>query len=110
MYVAAAIMLLVDDGKVSLDKPVTEYLPEFKMADDRYKKITMRMLLNHSSGIPGTEGANSFGFKYDNNVKQETINTLARAHLKHDPGAMQVYCNDGFTLAEIIVERVSGRS
>jgi len=109
VYVAAAIMLLVDDGKVSLDKPVMFYLPEFKMADDRYKKITVRMLLNHVSGIPGTEGSNSFGFKYDDNVKQETINTLARAHLKHDPGAMQVYCNDGFTLAEMIVERVSGK-
>ena len=108
VYVATAIMLLVDDGKVSLDKPVTDYLPEFKMADDRYKKITVRMLLNHVSGIPGTEGSNSFGFKYDDNVKQETINTLARAHLKHAPGAMAVYCNDGFTLAEMIVERVSG--
>ncbi|MCX5813608.1 MAG: serine hydrolase [Proteobacteria bacterium] len=109
VYVATAIMLLVDDGKVSLDKPVIYYLPEFKMADDRYKKITVRMLLNHVSGIPGTEGSNSFGFKYDNNIKQETINTLARAHLKHAPGAMAVYCNDGFTLAEMIVERVSGK-
>jgi len=109
MYVATAIMLLVDDGKVSLDKPVADYLPEFRMADDRYKKITVRMLLNHVSGLPGTEGANSFGFKYDNNIKQETINTLARAHLKHAPGAMAVYCNDGFTLAEMIVERVSGK-
>ncbi len=109
MYVAAAIMLLVEDGKVSLDDPVTRYLPEFKMADDRYKAITVRMLLNHTSGMPGTQSANSFSFKYDDNTKQETINTLARAHLKHAPGAMAAYCNDGFTLAEMIVERVSGR-
>ncbi len=110
VHVATAIMLLVDDGKVSLDKPVTYYLPEFKMADDRYKKITVRMLLNHVSGLPGTEGSNSFGFKYDDKVKQETINTLSRAHLKHAPGAMDVYCNDGFTLAEMIVEKVSKQS
>jgi CubicO group peptidase (beta-lactamase class C family) len=109
VYVATAIMLLVDDGKVSLDKPVTDYLTEFRMADDRYKKITVRMLLNHVSGIPGTEGSNSFGFKYDDNIKKETLDTLARAHLKHDPGAIAVYCNDGFTLAEMIVERVSGK-
>jgi CubicO group peptidase (beta-lactamase class C family) len=107
VHVATAIMLLVDDGKVLLDKPVTDYLPEFKMADARYKKITVRMLLNHVSGLTGTEGSNSFGFKYDDKVKQETINTLARAHLKHAPGAMDVYCNDGFTLAEMIVERIS---
>jgi len=109
VYVATAIMLLVDDGKVSLDRPVTDYLPEFKMADDRYRKITVRMTLNHVSGIPGTEGNDSFGFRYDDNVKKETIDTLSRAHLKHAPGAMAVYCNDGFTLAEMIVERVSGR-
>lgn len=109
VYVATAIMLLVDDGKVSLDKPVTDYLPEFKMADERYKEITVRMTLNHTSGLPGTEGSNSFGFTYDDRVKAETIATLARAHLKHAPGAMAVYCNDGFTLAEMIVERVSGR-
>jgi CubicO group peptidase (beta-lactamase class C family) len=110
VYVATAIMLLVDDGKVSLDKPVRDYLPEFRMADNRYKKITVRMILNHVSGIPGTEGSNSFGFEYDGKVKEETINTLARAHLKHAPGAMAVYCNDGFTLAEMIVERVSGKT
>ncbi|MHB8139199.1 MAG: serine hydrolase domain-containing protein [Smithellaceae bacterium] len=107
VYVAAAVMLLVDDGKVLLDKPVTDYLPEFKMADDRYKEITVRMLLNHTSGMPGTEGSNSFGFKYDDSVKKETIDTLSRARLKHAPGAMAVYCNDGFTLAEMIIERVS---
>ena len=109
MHVAAAIMLLVDDGKVSLDRPVTDYLPEFRMADNRYKAITVRMTLNHTSGLPGTEGANSFGSIYYDNVKQETIDTLARSHLKHAPGAMAVYCNDGFTLAEMIVERVSGQ-
>ncbi|OPY88979.1 MAG: Penicillin-binding protein 4* [Syntrophaceae bacterium PtaU1.Bin231] len=108
VHVAAAVMLLVDDGKVSLDKPVTDYLREFTMADERYRKITVRMLLNHVSGIPGTEALNSFGFEYDDDVKRETIETLARAQLKHEPGAMTVYCNDGFTLAEMIVERVSG--
>ncbi|MDA8088336.1 MAG: serine hydrolase [Nitrospiraceae bacterium] len=107
VYVAAAIMLLVDDGAVELDKPVTVYLPDFRMADERYKQITVRMLLNHTSGMPGTEGVNSFAYTYDDKVKQDTLNTLARSHLKHDPGAMAVYCNDGFTLAEIIVERRS---
>jgi CubicO group peptidase (beta-lactamase class C family) len=110
VHVATAIMLLVDDGKVSLDRPVTDYLPEFKMADPRYRKITVRMLLNHTSGLPGTEGANSFGFRYEDGVKRETLATLAHEHLKHEPGGRAVYCNDGFTLAEMIVERVSGMS
>ncbi|CAN4037412.1 hypothetical protein KMBAHK_KMBAHK_12475, partial [Dysosmobacter welbionis] len=37
---------MAEDGKVSLDAPVTQYLPDFKMADERYKDITVRMLLN----------------------------------------------------------------
>lgn len=109
VYAAAAIMLLVDDGRVSLDAPVTAYIPEFRMSDKRYGEITVRMLLNHSSGIPGTTGSNAFGFRYEGDIKQITLNALSRARLKHAPGAIAVYCNDGFTLAEIIVERVSGK-
>ena len=54
MYSTAAVMQLVDAGKVKLDGYVTEYLPDFKMADERYKDITVRMLMNHTSGIMGT--------------------------------------------------------
>jgi len=109
VFDAAAIMLLVDDGRISLDKPVTEYLPEFRMADKRYRDITVRMTLNHTSGLPGTEGANTFGFAYNDNAMKETLETLAHSHLKHDPGKLYAYCNDGFSLAEMIVERVSGK-
>ncbi|HWR30537.1 MAG TPA: serine hydrolase domain-containing protein [Negativicutes bacterium] len=108
-YCATAIMLLVDEGKVNLDKPVTTYIPEFTMADERYREITVRMLLNHSSGLPGGSYANSFGYQYHNEFLAETLTTLSHSHLKHRPGERSVYCNDGFTLAEIIVERVSGQ-
>ena len=108
-YCATAIMLLVDEGKINLDSPVTAYIPEFTMADERYRDITVRMLLNHSSGLPGGSYANSFGYKYHDPFLQETLRTLARSHLKHAPGERAVYCNDGFSLAEIIVERVSGK-
>jgi CubicO group peptidase (beta-lactamase class C family) len=110
VYVATAIMLLVDAGKVDLDQPVTRYLPEFTMADERYKDITVRMTLNHSSGIPGTTGANNFGFAFNKDVYKDTLDTLAQSNLKHKPGEMNPYCNDGFTLAEMIVVRVSGQS
>ena len=62
VYTAAAMSELVTQGKVDLDKPVTTYLPDFKMADPRYKDITVRMLLNHSSGLMGSAGGNSFQF------------------------------------------------
>lgn len=108
VYVATAIMLLVDEGRVALDAPVTTYLPEFVMADPRYKEITVRMLLNHASGLPGTVFANSFGYAYNDQILNDTLQVLSRSTLRHDPGAMAIYTNDGFTLAEMIVERVSG--
>ena len=110
VYVATAIMLLADEGKVELDQPVTRYLPEFTMADERYRDITVRMTLNHTSGIPGTIVANNFGFAFNKDVYRDTLDALAQSNLKHRPGEMNPYCNDGFTLAEMIVVRVSGQS
>ncbi|MCX7026863.1 MAG: serine hydrolase [Spirochaetes bacterium] len=108
-FCAVAIMSLVDEGKVSLDARVVRYLPEFTMADPRYKDITVRMLLNHSSGIPGTNWANGMGFALDADYQAETLDSLSRLHLKFAPGEFSTYCNDGFTLAELVVERVSGK-
>lgn len=111
MYAAAAVMKLVDEGKVDLDAPVVQYVPDFQMKDERYKRITPRMLLNHSSGLQGTIYSNSFLFKDNDTYAHDTLlQQLSTQSLKADPGAFSVYCNDGFTLAEILVERVSGMS
>jgi CubicO group peptidase (beta-lactamase class C family) len=109
VYTAAAIMLLVDEGKGNLDDPVVKHLPEFIMADPRYKDITLRMTLNHSSGLPGTTASGDFGFEYNKDFFRQTLENLSRAHFKHAPGARAPYCNDGFTLAEMVVERISGQ-
>ena len=66
-------MVLVDDGKVKLDENVTAYLPDFTMADPRYKDITVRMLLDHTSGLPGTTWSNSIGYEYNSNYYQEVL-------------------------------------
>lgn len=111
MFTTTAVMKLVDEGKINLDTPVVNYIPEFKMADDRYKEITPRMLLNHSSGLMGSSFKNTIllgdndSYGHDNFLKE-----LQKQRLKAKPGAFSVYCNDGFTLAEILVERVSGMS
>ena len=111
VYVTAAVMQLVDQGKVDLDAPVTDYIDDFKMADERYKDITVRMLMNHSSGLMGTT------FKDDTLINDNVsdhervvLDNLAAQRLKADPGAYSSYCNDGFALLSIIVERVTGMS
>ena len=111
VYSTAAVMRLVDAGKVELDAPVTEYIPEFRMADPRYKDITVRMLMNHTSGIMGSSQAN--GDLYDdneNNRHDHLLEYLSKQRLKADPGKFASYCNDGFGLLELITERVSGMS
>lgn len=109
MYTTTAVMKLVDMGKVDLDTPVVTYIPEFKMVDERYKAITPRMLLNHSSGLMGSSMTSSMLFE-DNDAyaHDNLLKHLSEQRLKANPGEFSVYCNDGFTLAEILVEKVSG--
>ena len=112
IYTTAAVMKLVEEGKVDLDEPVTTYLPDFRMADERYREITVRMLLNHSSGLMGTTNVDAFLLDDPDNLTstQDLLDRLADQTLQADPGAYSVYCNDGFTLAQLVVERVSGQS
>ncbi|MCK6073534.1 serine hydrolase domain-containing protein [Paenibacillus silvae] len=111
MVVTTAVMMLVDSGQVDLDQPLTTYITDFKMADSRYKEITPRMLMNHSSGLYGSQYGNSMLFD-DNDTRNhdELLNKLQAERLKSKPGEYSVYCNDGFQLLEILVERVSGLS
>ena len=110
VFTAAAVMQLVEAGKLELDKPVVDYLPDFTMQDSRYKAITVRMLLNHTSGLPGTMMYNGFASAKDPQFLNEFMKYLAGSHLKADPGLVSVYCNDGFMLAEVLIEKVSGQS
>ena len=111
MYAVTAVMQLVEQGKVDLDAPVMDYIPEFKLADARYKDITVRMLMNHTSGLMGTFYGGSFLFDEKSETYHDTfLKNLSKEQLKAAPGEFNCYCNDGFTLLEIIVERVSGLS
>lgn len=109
IYTTAAVLKLADEKKIDLDTSVKTYLPEFEMADDRYQRITVRMLLNHSSGLMGSTLGNAFLFDDNDDISHDTfLESLKRQRLKAEPGAYSVYCNDGFTLAELLVEKVSG--
>ncbi len=110
VYTAAAMMKLAEAGRVDLDKPVTDYVPDFTMADERYRQITVRMLLNHSSGLMGSASGGSFlfGDGQERYPIDHLLERLAGQRLQADPGAYSVYSNDSFTLAQLVIERVSG--
>ena len=110
IYTTVAVLQLAQQGDVSLDVPVTRYLPQFRMADPRYRDITVRMLLNHSSGLMGSGLAGAILFDdADDSAVDDLLETLSTQRLVADPGAYSVHCNDGFTLAQLIVEAVSGQ-
>ncbi len=107
---ALAVMILVDRRQLELDAPVVGYLPQFKMLSPGYRDITVRHLLTHASGLPGTHLHHLFAFAPLPGYAAELEATLADLHLKHAPGTMAVYCNDGFTLVERIVAAVTGQA
>src|SRR5512139_1626207 len=103
-------MMLVDRGLVDLNEPVTRYLRDFRMTGgEAWRKITVRMLLNHSSGLPGTHFADVLTIVPLAGYAAQLERSLARQRLKHAPGEMAVYCNDGFTLIERVVAEVTGQ-
>lgn len=111
MYSALAVMQLVDEGKVELDAPVTKYLPDFRMNDERYKDITVRMLMNHTSGISMGLMTNHYLYDdVDSFVHDNTFDIVSRQRFKSAPGEYACYNNMGFELMEHIVENVSGMS
>ncbi len=108
MFAAVATMILVDQGKVNLDEPVKTYIPEFSMLSPEYEQVTVRMLLNHSSGFPGSEYRNSQTVSPMVDYLDQLIDSLKNERLKHAPGYLQTYCNDGFSLLEKLIENISG--
>ena len=103
-----AVMQLVDAGEVDLDAAVADYVTDFRMADPGYAQITVRMLLNHSAGFPGSDYANAFTSAPFTGYAEQMLAQLAQSRLKSMPGSVAVYCNDCFTMAGLLVERVSG--
>ena len=111
MYSALAVMQLADEGKVELDAPVTEYLPEFEMNDERYKKLTVRMLMDHTNGLAMGSGINHYLYDdVDSFVHDSILEFTKNAQFKADPGEYPCYGNYGFFLLELITENVSGMS
>ena len=107
-FTAAAIVLLQQDGKLSLNDPVKKYIPELP---DYGSPLTIRHLLNHTSGIRdwGTVMSLTGAGRGDRVISQDLafdVITHQRG-LDFTPGAEYSYSNSGYNLVAIIVERVS---
>jgi CubicO group peptidase (beta-lactamase class C family) len=104
---AAVVLRLVDEGKIGLDDKVSKYLPNFYFDD-----ITIRMLLNHRSGL------RHYGYFIETDVKwdrskritnQDILDLInsGKIHLESKPDTRFAYCNTNYALLALIIEKVT---
>jgi CubicO group peptidase (beta-lactamase class C family) len=109
-FTAAAIALLVHDGRISLDDDVRMYIPELP---DYGSRVTVRHLVHHSSGIPDIYGLMSrAGARLEDVFTDEQALALIaqQRSLEFVPGERYAYSNSGYWLLGRIVQRVSGQT
>ena len=109
-FTAMAVMLLAHEGKRSLDADVHTYLPELP---DYGQRITLRHLLTHTSGLRDQWDLLALArgrFEEDRITEADVLDIVTRQKaLNFVPGTEYLYSNTGYTLAAVIVHRVSGK-
>jgi len=110
-FTAASVVLLTQQGKLSLDDDVRKYIPELP---DFGQKITIRNLVHHTSGLRDQWALLGLaGWRYSNDLitDEDVMSMMTRQkELNFKPGERHMYCNTGYTLIGLIVKRVSGMS
>ena len=108
--VATSLMQLVEKGRVDLDASVVRYLPYFRMADERYRTITVRQMVTHSSGMPDVEDYEWGKPQYDDGSLERYVRGLSDRTLLFPPGSRFKYSNMAFEILGDVVAKVSGQS
>jgi CubicO group peptidase (beta-lactamase class C family) len=108
-FTALAVMQLVEAGKVELDTPVQRYLPWFRVASPKASaQITVRHLLNQTSGIPESSGEVTRTNVDDRpDATEQRARSLASLKLAHPVGAAVEYSNTNYDLLGLIIEAAS---
>jgi CubicO group peptidase (beta-lactamase class C family) len=107
VFVTTAVLRLVQDGRLDLDKPVSAVLPELVLGDrDVTDRVSLRHLLTHTSGIDGDVFVDTG--RGDDCVARY-VAQLADVAQNSPLGATWSYCNSGFSLAGRVIEQVTGQ-
>jgi CubicO group peptidase (beta-lactamase class C family) len=106
VWTATLAMQLVDEGRLDLDAPVADYLPELRLADaEAAKVVTMRHLLTHTSGIDGDVFTDT---GRGDDCLTRYVAMLSQVRQIHPIGATWSYCNSGYSLAGRVIESLTG--
>jgi len=103
-FTSAAVMLLVEEGKIGLDDPITKY---FEGSPDTWKDITVRHLLTHTAGVKNYSGAD-FNYRLDY-TEDDLVKKAASFPLDFQPGEKWSYSNTGYILLGILIRKVTGK-
>ncbi len=106
-FAAEAVMLLVEEGKLDLDKSIVEYLPS--NAPESWEPISVRNLLNQTSGLKDWTEVKEFSYRREY-TSEEFIDLVSAFPLEFQPNDDWKYSNTNLPLVGIIVERVSEKS
>jgi CubicO group peptidase (beta-lactamase class C family) len=109
-FVATAVMQLVEQAKMDLDEKLIFYLPYFELADERYKNITIRQMLNHTSGIPDVRDYEWDKPQYDEGAAERYVRSLKDKKMLFAPGDGARYSNMAFDIMGDVIAKVSGKS
>lgn len=101
-FTAMAIMQLYDRGLLNLDDTIIKYLPEYV----KWEKVTIRHLLNHTSGITSFPKPKSWQEPY---TFEKMIETFKDEPLEFPPGERFSYCNNGYDVMAYLIEKVTGK-
>lgn len=108
LFTAAAIMMLVEDGSLALDAPVTRYLPD---APRHWDKVTIEHLLTHTSGIPNLSMDSGYWRTTAplHHTLEELVAPARDRPLEFTPGSKFVYSNTGYHVLGMVIGKVSGK-
>lgn len=107
-FTSASILLLMEQGKLALDDPLTKYLPDYPT---RGNTVTIRRLLDHTSGIAGYTEMPVFGPLMLQRLPRDTlVKIFSAAPFKFAPGEALAYNNSAYFLLGLIIEKASGVS
>jgi D-alanyl-D-alanine carboxypeptidase len=104
-FTAAAILLLEQQGKLSIDDPISKYIPDLTRANE----VTIRMLLSHTAGYQDFWPEDYvMPPMMEATTAQHILDAWAKKPLDFDPGTKWQYSNTNYVIAGLIVEKVSG--
>jgi CubicO group peptidase (beta-lactamase class C family) len=113
IFVASAVLQLVERGKLDLDAPVAQYLPYFRLDNERYKQMTIRQMLSHTSGMPDMEESEYDELvanpEWDEGAPERYVRGLSHLKPIASPGDRFYYSNIAYNVLGDLIAKASGQ-